>query len=326
MSLRRSFLFLITYLVVFLNIERLDISGTSQVHITPTTYFTGLAAILLILAFPSFSRQKPRLVIGVCFLVYLLLRLGASWLAGTWLIWGGNYTYLTITELTLLAIGILLAIRVADHLDDFSQAVQNVTLGAASYKVQPLEQAYDDIQREFLRSQRHHYPLSVIVVEPDPQSVNLTLNRAVSEIQRSMMTRYVLNNIIRIASGLIRRTDMVIDQVTNRDSFVVFSTDTSRESAELVKERIRAAIENSLDVRVRCGLATFPEDGRSFEELVQIANDKIIADKSALPEPDQAPGEKIEMLQPGVSDPPGFGIPGGSREAQNNHRPDKGAS
>jgi GGDEF domain-containing protein len=90
---------------------------------------------------------------------------------------------------------------------------------------------------------------------------------------------------------------MVIDQATNRDSFVVFSTDTSRESAELVKERIRAAIENKLNISVRCGLATFPEDGRSFEELVQVANDKIITDKHALPLPDNLSGEDIGLLK-----------------------------
>jgi GGDEF domain-containing protein len=297
MSLRRSFLFLIAYLAAFLNIERLDFSATSQIHLSPIMYLVCITAIVLILIFPVFSRQKLQLVLTFWLAIYLILRLVLWWIVPAWPIWGGINTYLTIAEMTLLTVGILLALRVANHLEEFTQAVQNITLGGASYKVQPLEQAYDDIQREFLRSQRHHYPLSVIVVEPDPQSVDLTLNRSVTEIQQSMMTRYVLNNIIRIASELIRRTDMVIDQATNRDSFVVFSTDTSRESAELVKERIRTAIENKLNISVRCGLATFPEDGRSFEELVQVANDKIITDKHALPLPDNLPGEDIGLLK-----------------------------
>lgn len=276
--MRKAVVYLLIFLAVVYNVERLDFGRRNLIDISSIVYIIILAAIGSIVMFRSFSRLPLRVQLGSWLAVYLTARIGAVYLMGR-PIWGGIYTYLTITEISIVLASVLLARNVADHLSDFEEAVQNITLADISHRVSHITEAYEEVQKEIMRSRRHNYPVSIMLVEPDPDSVQVTLNRSVLEIQQAMMTRYVLTSLMRITKEMTRRTDMIIDHALDKDSFVVFCPDTNGEDALLLANRLQNAVYEQLGVRVCCGLATFPEEALTFETLIERADLKIQCEK-----------------------------------------------
>jgi GGDEF domain-containing protein len=273
-TLERSVFFLIIYLTIFFNIERVDLGQENFIDISSILYVLVLVVLLLILAFPIITRMNLATILVLWVVFYLGIRLAILPFYPR-AIWGGIYTYLTITEISLSAIAVILVIQVRRQLTDFRQAVENLTLAGLTHRIQHRDQAIDDIQKEFLRTRRHRYNLSVLVVQPDPSSVKISLNRSVLETQRQMMTRYATTNIMRLASNMFRRTDLIVDQVIDKDSFVILLTDTDPDSADEVAKRFQTLVDNTMGVKINIGLAAFPDEGLTFDELVNKADQKI---------------------------------------------------
>ncbi len=291
-SLKRSALLLIIALAIFFNLERLDIGQEigqqNLIDISSDTYLVGLVAVIAILFFkPLRALSRPSLL-----LIWLLAYLGVRLISSTFLdqhpMVGDIYTYITITEGVLIAILMILAQSLGKHLDDFEEAIRNITLADMSHRVQHVHIAHEDIQRELLRSRRHNDPLSVMVIEPDPHTVQATLNQSVLEVQQSMMTRYILTNVMRIASHTLRRTDMILDN-PNETQFVVICPETDYERASELAARLQGLIQNQLGVSVNYGVSSFPNEALTFEELVQRAELR----KTHVTTPDKVPTEEV---------------------------------
>ena len=275
-TLERSVFFLIIYLTIFFNIERVDLGQENFIDISSILYVLVLVVLLLILAFPKISRLSLAAILVLWVISYLGIRVAILPIYPR-AIWGGIYTYLTITEISLSSIAVILVYQVRRQLTDFRQAVENMTLAGLTHRIQHRDTAYEDIQKEFLRTRRHRYNLSVLVVQPDPATVKISLNRSVLETQRQMMTRYAITNIMRLASNMVRRTDLIVDQVIDKDSFVILLTDTDPENADDVARRFQALVDKSMGVKINIGLAAFPDEGLTFDELVSKADQKIQA-------------------------------------------------
>jgi len=273
-SFERSLLMLIVYLTVFYNIERIDLGQENIVDISSVLYVVVLFILLAIFLVPFLRKVKTPVHIVLWAGFYILVRIAVSSFYDR-PIWGGVYTYLTITEISLLAIAVFLACEVRKYQDDFRQALENLTLAGLSHRVQHKNEAYTDIQKEILRSRRHHYPLSAIVVEPDASSVNIALNRSVLEIQKAMMNRYATNNLMRLASNMLRRTDLIIDQVIDKDSFVILLPDTDADEASKLGTRFQELVNSKMGIRIDYGHATFPDEALTFDDLVFQADHKI---------------------------------------------------
>jgi GGDEF domain-containing protein len=211
-------------------------------------------------------------------------RLGLQWYDPKTPVLGGVYTYITLTHFLLLMLATGLAIQVSVSLNEMQEIVQDILMGNGPHQAHTMEKAALDIEREFLRSKRHHFPLTVIAIEPDPQSVNINLTRSMREIQTSMMARFVLSRLVHITSQLVRRTDLIINQPMNANSFVVFSPDITTDQAEMLAGRIIKSIEKQTGVSVHCGIATYPDEGLNYEDLVRIAQERLKPENSHLAE------------------------------------------
>jgi GGDEF domain-containing protein len=265
--LRRSVVALVINLAIFYNIERLDFGARDVVDIQSFVYILGLAGVLSVLLVPWLARQRVTISLviwaGIYFVFKLLIFSNRPLL-------GDVYTYLTITEIALLLISVWWAHDVGRLLLDFEEAVKNITFADISRRVRKLEDAQEDIQTELIRSRRHNHPLTVMVVEPEADSIQVALNRTIEEVQRAMMTRYVTTSLARVISNQLRRTDMVLDQ-RDKGRFVILSPDTNAANAAALADRIQAAAAVQLGVLVSCGVASFPDEALTFEELVHQA-------------------------------------------------------
>jgi hypothetical protein len=267
LRLRTAFLSLIAYLVILFVFAY---QQQDMVRYPWMIVFLALVAVVSILAIPILSRQKPAYLVTGYLLVYFLVRIFCCSS-----LWGGIQTYITLVESLFLIIAVLLATDVGNKLNDFTVAVRDLTLGDIDTLSPAPDQAEIIIEREFLRSTRHQCPLSMVIVKPDEEDISPYLNRSVADIQRSMMTRYALARIVRVASTLIRRTDLIVRHISHQNDFVIFSPDTSHENAKLLIERLKSEIETQAGIKVHCGYATYPNDGLNFEDLIEVAGTQI---------------------------------------------------
>lgn len=277
--LRRSVTFLLLALTVFFNIEKVSerfvTSATDQASINIQTfvYVLGILAVLSVLVIPLLWRANVGLALVVWLVLYLIAKLVFTQFDFLDIV-GGNHAYLTFTEMGMVAILIWRAHDVARLLHDFEEAVRNITFADVSRRVKKLDDAEEDIQVELIRSRRHHHPLTVMVVEPEPESIQVALNRTVEEVQKAMMSRYVITSLARVVSGQLRRTDLVIDQ-REKNRFIIVSPDTTATNSSMLADRIQAAAAVQLGVLVSCGVASFPDEALTFEELVQQAKTNL---------------------------------------------------
>ena len=290
--LARSMIALLIGLAVFFNIERMDFGQQNVIDIQTFVYGLGILAVVSVIRIPALWNTPLPVSLALWSGLYLLCRL--SFFSSRPLL-GGVHTYLSITEVALLSILVGLAHNVGRGLHDFEEAVKNITLSDVNRRVRNMDEAIEDIHMELVRSRRHQRPLTVMVIEAKPESIRAVLHRTVQEVQQAMMTRYVVTSLARVIGNQLRRTDMVVDQ-RDRGRFVILSPDTNVASSSVVVGRIQAAAAEQLGVSIACGLASFPDDALTFEELVRRAKANLQesnGDHQAPKLPSYAPAESL---------------------------------
>ncbi len=287
--LARSVIALLIGLTGFFNIERLDFGQKDVINIDTFVYVLGILAVIAVIMIAALRNTPLPVSLALWLGLYLLCKL--SFFNSRPLL-GGVYTYLSITEVALVSILVWLAHNVGRGLHDFEEAVKNITLSDVNRRVRKLDEAIEDIRMELVRSRRHQRPLTVMLVEAKPESIRAALHRTVQEVQRAMMTRYVVTSLARVIGNQLRRTDMVLDQ-RDRGRFVILSPDTNVASSSVVVGRIQAAAAEQLGVSIACGLASFPDDALTFEELVHRAEGNLQESMEITKLPSYAPAESL---------------------------------
>ena len=182
-----SIVYLVLFLFFFFNLERLDIYQENVINLDSFVYFLVTAVILSIILVPPIRKQSFTTLAILGGILYLLCKLLFS---RQEFMLGGLNTYISIAEITLLTISIALANKIAKELDDFVKAVENITF-AEFERVKTFSEGFEYARTEIYRSRRFQHPLTIILVEPQSETLDVLLHRTVVDVLRSMMMRYV---------------------------------------------------------------------------------------------------------------------------------------
>jgi GGDEF domain-containing protein len=269
---RRTLVWLILALVVFFNIERLPFDNLEP-GISSSLYVVGTLAIFSMLAVPVMRKMPALAAVAFWSVYYLFVRMATQTFTNH-PVFEGLYIYSTIVEVLMLSAVALIAKRAGMELDDFEDSVQHITMDDICHDVRQLDETMDSIQLELLRSRRHNYPLTVIMMEPDPSSVKVALNHSIVDVQNLLIKRYVLTSLTRITSNMIRRTDLLVDQTADQ-RIIVVSPDTNLASANELAKRIADSLSQKTDVRMNYGLAAFPDEDLTIDELLSHAERRL---------------------------------------------------
>jgi len=131
------------------------------------------------------------------------------------------------------------------------------------------------LQDEIHRTERYKNSLSVVMADLDHfKAVNDTYGHTSGD--------QVLRAVGKFLHDSVRDVDSVGRY--GGEEFIMFLPETSKDAAQLLSERLRkgvAAIElgNLPGVTVSMGIATFPEDGKTIEELLKKADAALYAAK-----------------------------------------------
>lgn len=278
MKFRIAIIALLLHLTIFFNIERLDLGQENVLNIQTFVYIISFFAAFSVIIIPNL--WKPNVIFSYVLWVGIYLVIKFVFNPSDRAVFGDVGTYIIITEITMIILTILLSRNLATHLHDSEETIKSIMMAGYSQRVRKLEESNDDIQLEFYRSRRNQYPLSVIVIDVDHSSTDVVLNQTIEEIMRATRKHYISMSLARVIHKTLRRTDMLLHQ-PDKGRFILLSPETNMEDAINIAERIRGIAQNDLSINARLGLATFPEDALTFNELLDRA-EKDLAENEQL--------------------------------------------
>lgn len=289
--LRYSTIILIILVGFFLNIERLDIGMEKNlINLHSFVYVLGSVAVLSTMAISTFWQVSRFTLLAIWLGIYLICKL---LIFNNRPLIGGIYTYLTITEVLMVTLLIAWAHAFSRQMHDVEETIANITLFDVSKRVRRLEEAREEISTELVRSRRHGLSLSVLIVKLEPESIRANLNRAVQDVMQAMMSRYVYTSLVRAIDKDLRRTDMILEQPNNNE-IVLLLPDTTGVGSFNLAERVQEIASRNLGISVSCGIASFPDEALTFEDLVRKA-ESYFPQRPKVPAASSVQLEKIEI-------------------------------
>ncbi|MFN8494888.1 MAG: hypothetical protein U0350_45210 [Caldilineaceae bacterium] len=286
---------LVVWFSLLFNIERL----AQQLNIAPFFYgFTAICAVLIVLL-PKLHKIPLQLLFAMALLPYLAIKY----------YWGfpissGAALSITLTEISALGLTVVLSALTGRRLEELQETLTSLMIGQMSKEVQSFGTGQGLIYREVRRARRHQRPLALLAISPADTSLRVSLdevsgkapfNRFVEDVQREIVKKYIF---ARIANLLIEQLEDSCIVTQREEHFVTLVPETSREDLQSIVKKLESAAEEKLGIKLRIGMATFPDEEITFEALLERAEAGMNTTKSPASEligTTYSPNGKVEL-------------------------------
>jgi len=286
-SIKRQVVLVLIYVVAVFSLERLDIGSPGAFNLHPFAYILVVLAMILTIIIPQLRRASIYLLIPLWGGVYLVLW---SLILGQFSSFTIDKLQVAIIELVLVTTGVLLAHGLARHITQVEDTIESLAFGEIPGRATCLEDAAEAIKVELTRSRRYNHPLTVLVLEPDPETLQASLQRTLQEIRLNMAKRYANARLCQIVNEAARRTDLVLQQAKN-GRFVILCPETEPDASTVLASRIQSLAHDNLGISIAWGAAAFPAEAVTFDELLQKAELKLLAPTAhPIPAPQESAG------------------------------------
>jgi hypothetical protein len=250
------------WLFAMYNVERLlePINIASFVYILTAMLAAGVLAIR-----PLRNIALPRILAGS---FVLLLALKAT--LGYRIL--GPALPLTVTELCAVAVTVWLARRITESTYEFENSVTDVITLHLDEQLCRFDHAQGEMYREVRRARHFERPLAIVSVEPTRASLAVSVGHLIEEVQQETIRKYVQ---ARMSELLVRETNDCGVIAHRGDRFFILLPESDRGRAERVLANIAAALSRDLDLKVRTGVATFPDEETTLSGLIERAQSQL---------------------------------------------------
>jgi len=147
-----------------------------------------------------------------------------------------------------------------------------LALSAFPNRAHNIEEESQRIKIELTRSRRYHRPLGLVVIESESEDQKTT-REMLKSIQQDLLNRFTSARVGQIINDRIRQTDLVLRD--HRGRFVVLCPETDLDSTILLANRIAQAVKERTNLNVLWGVAAFPEEALTFDDLLQKASERL---------------------------------------------------
>lgn len=272
-ELKLSIVTLFFFVVALLGISNVETFQESVINFSPI-FFVLIAVVL----FSELLIVGRLMKAGVRMSQYSVI---AFWLVVYGVIW---YVYLrtdkpievNMIQLLLVLLTAVLAFDVGRRVDQTDLALEGLASSAYPNRARELQAAGEIISAEITRSRRYHHPLSIL-------AVRLEKNKAWNEwkdmklLANDIFERFAFAKVSQILSDHARSTDMILRD--GNGQFILMCPETNQASMTILAERIARAIKKDLDAVVECGVASFPDEALTFDDLLFRAKEKYTPTK-----------------------------------------------
>jgi GGDEF domain-containing protein len=261
-QMRWRTIFLVLWLTLLFNIERIDIDQGSPFNLASSVYVLAMGTVVVFLLVPLTRRQMYLSSLGVLAIYTSFKALHLS------PFFSGVHKFLTITEIVALLITAGLTWLVSQSLRDFEDAVEAISMPEGRQQLLPYNKVQERMRAEMGRARRHQRPISVAMLDLDPSTFEAALHQAVRDAQAALIERYVKVRLGLFLSKQIRETDVIAQQVED-GRFLLLAPETPADQMTAMLKRLSREVENQMGIRFRYGIADFPDGALTSEELLR---------------------------------------------------------
>jgi GGDEF domain-containing protein len=274
-NLKRSFFGAAVFLAVIFVLGQADYANRPLINFANYFYLAVLVAMPLTLFFPKISRISVYAPLLFWALVYIILLqlINRNYSANK-----GELPVIAL-EFMMLEVGVWFAHQLALQISHAESIMDALALSAFPNRARDIESENQRIKIELTRSRRYHRPLSVLIIQSESDDEKIT-RESFKNIQHDLMSRFTSARVGQIIDDRIRQTDLVLRDYKGR--FIVLCPETDLPNASLLAKRISQAIKERTSLRVLWGVAAFPEEALTFEDLLQKARERL-TDSTAFP-------------------------------------------
>lgn len=282
-NLKRSFFWAAFYLAVIFVLGQADYTGRPIINFASYFYLAVILAVPVTLFLPGIARAPVYVPLVVWAGIYLVLLQTIDRAASA----NENEFSVVVLEFVLLEAGVWFAYLLAVQLSHAESVMDALALSAFPNSAHDIESEAQRIKTEITRSRRYHRPLSLVIIESRPTTEKLT-REALMSVQADLLNRFTVARIGQIIDERIRQTDLILRD--GRGHFIILCPETDVNNVKLLADRIVQAVRERTDLPVRYGVAAFPDDALTFEDLLQVARERLI-------HPAALTGEQVPVLQ-----------------------------
>jgi len=267
-NLKRAFFWAAIYMGIVFVLGQADYTGRPIINFASYFYLSVLIAIPVTLFFPSISRVPPfiPLLAWAGFYLVLLQIIDRDLSADP------SEFAVIILEFVLLEAGVWFAHQLALQIGHAESIMDALALSAFPNRAHNIEEESQRIKIELTRSRRYHRPLGLVVIESESEDQKTT-REMLKSIQQDLLNRFTSARVGQIINDRIRQTDLVLRD--HRGRFVVLCPETDLDSTILLANRIAQAVKERTNLNVLWGVAAFPEEALTFDDLLQKASERL---------------------------------------------------
>jgi hypothetical protein len=268
-NLKRSFFGAAIYLAVIFVLGQADYADRPIINFANYFYVAVMVAMPLTLFFPSISRVSVFVPLGVWAGVYLVLLQTLDRRFST----NSKEFSIIVLEFILLEAGVWFTHQLALQISHAESIMDALALSAFPNRAHNIDSENQRIKIELTRSRRYNRPLSVVVIETESEDEKTT-REMLRSVQQDLLSRFTSARVGQIIDDRIRQTDLVLrDQ---RGRFIVLCPETELPNATLLAKRISEAIKERTSMGVLWGVAAFPEEALTFDDLLHKARERLV--------------------------------------------------
>ena len=268
-NLKRSFFGAAIYLAVIFVLGQADYADRPIINFVNYFYLAVLVAMPLTLFFPSISRVSVFVPLGVWAGVYFVLLLTIDRRLST----NSNEISIIVLEFILLEAGVWFAHQLALQISHAESIMDALALNAFPNRARDIDSENQRIKIELTRSRRYNRPLSVVVIETESEDEKTT-REMLRSVQQDLLSRFTSARVGQIIDDRVRQTDLVLRDLRGR--FIVLCPETDLPSVTLLAKRISQAIQERTSMGVLWGVAAFPEEALTFDDLLHKARERLV--------------------------------------------------
>jgi hypothetical protein len=265
-NLKKSFFWIALYLLIVLVLAQLDYSDTPVINFASYFYLVAIFLVPVMIFVPSL--HKVSVVLPMFFwgaIYFALFQLTDRDLTASLDI------EVIVLEVAILEVGVWLSYQLAVGIAQSESLMDVLAQGTFPHRAIELDTASEQIKTEFGRSRRYHRPLALLVIHAFPKDDKVA-REMLKSLQRDVLTRLSNAHIGQAIGEAIRQTDLLIKDRIGR--FIILCPETDLENAFFLAERTCKLIEERTGLHVNCGVASFPDEALTFDDLLYIARDR----------------------------------------------------
>ncbi len=264
-NFRKSLFWTVFYLLGMLVLGQLDRANTPIINFAAYFYLIAIFSVPVMIFVPSLHKISvfiPMFFWGAIYFA-LLQTIDRSLTAST-------NVEVILLEIVILELGVWLSYQLAVAIEGSESLMEILAQGTFPHRALELDAASEQIKKEFARSRRFHRSLSLIVVHAFPKDIEV-VREMLKSLQRDVLASLSNARIGQAVGEVLRQTDLLLKDHVGR--YVVLCPETNKESSMLLAERISKIVEERTGLQVNCGVASFPEEALTFDDLLDLARE-----------------------------------------------------